>query len=198
MRVGIFGGTFDPLHWGHFHLAISLLEKHNLDQVWWIPVQINPFKESQPVSAKDRLAMLKLGLEGISAFKVMDLEMNRPGPSYTIDTLRELHRAHPEVSFYLLLGDDALAHFDRWKDPEEIIDLAPPLIGARQYLNFPSFLSLPQKVLNALEEGWTPLPLMEISATNIRKRLKEKLFCAHLAPAKVLDYIAQHRLYSPL
>lgn len=195
MHVGILGGSFDPVHFGHLHLAISLFEKHQLDEVWWIPVRQSPLKPSPLATAEHRLEMLSLALQEISAFKIVQIEIEREGPSFTVETLRTLRGANPEVQFSLFLGDDALYHFNRWKDPEEIIQLAPPLIGARHSPHFPQ-LTLDKELIQALQKGWTAIPLIEISATDVRKRLKDKLFCGHLVPAKVLDYIHTHRLYS--
>lgn len=195
MRVGVLGGSFDPVHFGHLHLAISLAEAHHLDEVWWIPVRMNPLKTESVQSPVHRLEMLKLGLQGIPYFKALDLELKREGLSYTIDTLRRLKTQYPKIIWHLLMGDDLLEQFGKWKDPEEIIRLAPPLIGARLLKNFPSHLPYAKEIMIALQKGWTPIPFIEISATEIRKRLKENKFCGHLVPAKVLDYIANHRLY---
>ncbi|MGB7978761.1 MAG: nicotinate-nucleotide adenylyltransferase [Chlamydiales bacterium] len=166
-RIGFFGGTFDPIHFGHIAFAIQLMEEHGLDEVLFCPAFCSPFKLAEPPVARpdQRLAMLQLALDH-PAFKLATLELDRGGPSYTIDTLRALQS--PGVEFRLLLSDEAAAHLDQWKETQELVRLAPPLIGRRE---------------------------IPISSTGIRMRLKKKLYCAHLVPAKTLEYIERYRLY---
>lgn len=197
LRIGILGGSFDPVHFGHIHLALSLFERHHLDKVWWIPVRQSPLKNAPSVNGEHRFEMVKRGIEEIPSFEGLEIEMEKEGASFTVETLRVLKERYPKIAFHLLLGDDALYHFDKWKCPEEIIEMAPPLIGARQSSSFPSSLPLKKSLVGALRKGWTSIPLMEISATEIRKRLKDNLFCGHLVPAKVLDYIHTYHLYFP-
>lgn len=194
-KIGIMGGSFDPIHFGHFQLALSLMEAHRLDEVLWIPAKLNPLKTAMPIDDHHRLHMLELAIEGIPFFKISDQELKREGASYTIDTLRDLDSHH---KYYLLLGDDAIPHFMKWKDPEAITDLVTILIGARHGSMLPDLSHLPDKIKKTFTEGWTPIPILDISSTQLRKRLKDKLICSHLMPAKVLDYIAAHHLYSSL
>lgn len=194
-RIGIFGGTFDPVHFGHFHLALSLFEKRKLDEVWWMPAQGNPLKTNLSASSSDRLAMLRLAIQDLAMFKVLDIELKRQAPSYTIESLQEIKKIYPSYQFHLLLGDDILPQLEEWKEVNELIRLAPPLIGARRFRDFPT-LSLEENLIDILKRGWTEIPIIEISATDIRRRLQEKEFCGHLLPLKVLDYIASHHLYS--
>lgn len=166
--VGFFGGSFDPIHFGHIALAIELMEAHKLDEVLFCPAFCSPFKQDRPpkASAEERLHILKLALE-IPQFKISTLELDRKGPSYTIDTLRELKQEN--VHLRLLLSDEAASGFKKWKEPEEIAKIAPLCIGKRK---------------------------IEISSTEIRERLKNNLYCGHLVPAKALDYIVRNRVYS--
>src|SRR5436853_4449646 len=135
-RIGLFGGTFDPIHFGHLNLAFELMEKRGLDQVWFIPTQINPFKmEVPPTSMEHRLTMVQLAIRDIPQFHLKDLEKKRPPPSYTIHTLQafiaeEAYSPTPN-QFYLLLGEDSLPGFFQWHLPEEIVKLVPLLIGLR-------------------------------------------------------------------
>lgn len=167
--VGFFGGSFDPIHFGHIALAIQLMEAHGLDEVLFCPAFCSPFKRETPpeASPEHRLAMLKLALD-VPQFKITTAEIDRGGASYTIDTIRGLEAKG--VKLRLLLSDEAAAHLERWKEAEELVRLAPPLIAPRE---------------------------IQISSTEIRARLKKKLYCGHLIPAKALDYIRTHRLYSP-
>jgi nicotinate-nucleotide adenylyltransferase len=185
--VGFFGGSFDPLHFGHIHLAIQLSEIHHLDEVLFCPAFCSPFKTASPpkASPEHRLQMLRLGLEDIPQFKITSLEIEQKGPSYTIDTLRHLQA--PNLQFRLLLSRDVALHLDQWKDFLSILRLAPPLIGLRGEAE--------DNLLPELKPGLTTTPMLDISSTEIRGRLAQKLYCGHLVPAKTLDYIHTHRLY---
>lgn len=172
-KVGIFGGTFDPIHFGHINLAVEMLEKHPLDEIWFVLAAKNPLKESG-TSVEHRLKMLQLALAEYPQFKCVDIECKRPGPSYTIDTLRQLKEQHPHTKFNLIVTDEVMIRFDEWKEPEEIKKLAPLIIGTR-----------------LKGEG----RILQISATDIRNRFKTKLPCSHLLPKAVLDYIHKEHLY---
>lgn len=191
--IGFFGGTFDPIHFGHINLALQMLEVHGLEKILFCPVFCSPFKKDQPPAASPshRLALLELALEDIPGFAVSRIEIDRGGISYTIDSLRTLI-AEGKVGgggLRLILSDDSAAHFDRWKESEEILRLAPPLVGIRG--------GGPKIPLSeSLRKGFTPMRAMEISSTEIRERLKKKLYCGHLVPRKALDYIYSHHLYS--
>lgn len=196
-RLGVFGGSFDPIHFGHLYLAITLSEKHSLDEVLFIPAAHNPLKEPDLTSSFHRLEMLKLALEPLPQFKVDCIELERSGPSFTIDTLRALStREKGKSELFLLLGADALHYLHLWKDYERLFSFASPLVLCRDQKAFPELPELDEETKNFLQKGWTEAPLLEISATNIRKRLKDKHFCGHLTSSKVLDYIQLHRLYS--
>lgn len=197
-KIGILGGTFDPVHFGHIHLGLNLFEKHKLDEVWFVPTKINPLKTKFPVVDAHRVAMLKLALHELPFFKINEIELQSEELLYTVNTLKKLKSLYPEHEFYLLLGDDAIQHFTKWKEPLEVVNLAAPLIGARNSAILPDLSHLPIEIADSFRAGWTDIPVLEISATNIRMRLNTKLYCGHLVPAKVLDYIAQHQLYYSL
>lgn len=191
--IGFYGGTFNPIHFGHLNLALEIMEREGLDEVWFCPTQRNPLRlDDSLVAAEHRLKMVELAISEIPQFSLLDMECRRQGPSYTIDTLRELTALHHE-HFRLILGSDSLVTFHRWRSPEEIIRLAHPLVGQRS-------AQVPEAqgrtdIVAALQEGWVPIPVMEISASAIRERLRQKRYCGHLVPAKVLDYIRLHHLY---
>lgn len=195
-KYGFLGGTFDPIHNGHLHLALEILEKHQLDRVFFCPAQRSPEKgEMEPVApSADRLAMAALAIEPIEAFSLIDSEILRQGPSYTVDTIRQLKKEHPKAHFHLILGEDLLQGLGHWKEVEALLQLAPPLIGTR-HQKLPSKISLPDSLLEGVRAGLTRIPLLDISSTDLRKRLKMKKYCGHLLPAKVLDYIKQNQLY---
>lgn len=196
LTVGIYGGTFSPIHFGHLSLAIEILERQNLDEVWFCPTRMNPLRIEEPLpSPVHRLKMVELAIADIPQFRALDLECRREGPSYTVDTVRELSASYGH-QFRLLLGSDALETFYRWREPEEIVRLAPPLVGQRGVLRMPiDDIQGRAEVVNALSAGWVSLPIIEISSTLVRERLRQRLYCGHLVPGKVLDYIRQHHLY---
>lgn len=187
---GLFGGTFDPIHFGHIHLALELAERHNLAGVFFCPAAVNPEKtDSVPQAGlEDRLNMVNLAIEAIPSFSLLTWECHQPPPSYTVDTLRKLHDSFPEVHWKLLLGFDSAINLEKWKEPNEILKLATPLIGARSGFDDENLLKKNKIVLNQI-------PLLGISSTMIRQRLKQKLYCGHLIPQKVMDYIFLHNLY---
>jgi nicotinate-nucleotide adenylyltransferase len=197
-KVGLFGGTFDPIHFGHINLALELKERHSLDLVEFCPARQTPFKQARPPAAtpEHRMRMISLGIEGIEGFSLCLLECKRAGISYTIDTLRELQESYAlkseSVELYLLLSSDSLAQFHHWQDAKELVSLAHPLIGIRSGVSF----EIPDSPMKEeLRRGLTLTTQMEISSTLIRSRLKKGLYCGHLVPTKVLDYIQKHRLY---
>lgn len=194
--IGIFGGTFDPPHLGHIQLAIQLLERHSLKEIWFCPASTNPFKrETQVASAAHRYAMLELALEDVPHCSVSTIELQRQGISYTVDTLRELKQQHPSEEFALILGSDGMEGFMAWHQPHEIVSLAHLLIGTRSNQKPPECLRAFPDIWYAVTEGWTPIPQFDISSTEIRHRLNQKHYCGHLLPAKVLDYIIKNQLY---
>lgn len=198
-KIGLYGGTFDPIHFGHLNLAFEIMEKASLDEVWFIPAQVNPHKlETTPVLVEHRLMMLKLALEDIPQFKIIEIEIARPPPSYTIDTLRtliaeEAVKADP-AQFYLLLGEDSIPGFFRWRSVREIIEMVPLLIGSRKCHRTWSG-NEDSDVRKAIEAGMVATRVVDFSSTEIRERLKENLYCGHLIPAKALTYLLDQKLY---
>lgn len=199
-KVGLYGGTFDPLHFGHINLAIEIQEAHQLDEIWFCPARLNPHKQESlaPVGADHRYKMLQLALEDIPNFHAIDVELTRDSPSYTVDTLRTLidieQKSASPRKIYLIIGDDAAQSFFLWHQPEEIIRLAPVLIG-RRLVTAMAPLTGDTAICKVLNEGMTPTHCIEISSTEIRQRLAKRQYCGHLVPAKVLDYIYQNHLY---
>ncbi len=185
-KIGFFGGTFDPIHFGHLNLAIQMLEKHQFDEILFCPAALSPYKraESPKASGEHRLEMVALAIAPVKSFTLLDWEIKREGPSFTIDTIRALIERLPDAEFHLLLGEDAEEGLALWKESDALLRLAPPFLATRFSHSAEARPEL------------TPIPLLEISSTDIRERLRVKKYCGHLVPAKVLDYITQHRLYS--
>ena len=198
--IGFFGGSFDPIHAGHIHLALSMLEIYGLDQVLFCPAFISPFKLSKKpsASASHRLEMIKKAIEPIPHFSLFDYEHKSEKVSYTIDSLQHLRAMLDEqgllCDLYLILGDDTLIDLHNWKEIDEVLKLARPLIGMREgAVRVPTQLSLQSQA--RLQEGMTQMPILDISSTLLRKRLKKRLYCGHLVPHDVLQYIYLNQLY---
>ncbi len=202
-RIGLLGGTFDPFHFGHINLGLELQEKHDLDEVIVCPAATSPFKTAQSplASAGQRLQMAQIATEGVKGWRAIDWELKREGPSYTIDTVRairaEAEKNKEKIALYLLLGEDILDKLSEWKEVEMLLDLAQPLIGCRDKGKNHSSTTecLPPVLEKVCLQGMTPTRVFDVSSTLIRDRLKRKLYCGHLLPAKILDFIYQHQLY---
>lgn len=200
-KIGLLGGTFDPVHMGHLNLAMELKEKRELDEVWFVPAQINPHKTLVlPASAEHRLEMVKLAIQDFPHFFVKDLELKRAPPSYTVETISTLVKLDKEkqLQFFWLMGEDVLPEFSRWSQPEIIIKMATLLIGSRLTDKPFDRLFDNLEIEEAIHQGWTKTRLMDISSTELRQRLFQGLFCGHLLSAPVLQYINQNQLYGVL
>jgi len=193
-KIGLLGGTFDPIHNGHLNLALEMQEKEHLDEVWFIPAAKNPLKHEEGTAPQHRFQMLKMAIGDIPFFKAVDLELSKTGPSFTIDTLNELHALGKNQSFYLILGQDVFSSFYKWKDPAGIVAKATLLIGCRRGDDLHPEGN--EEIKQALMAGLRQIKLMDISATEIRERLKKNLYIGHLVPGKVVDYIYENSLYS--
>jgi nicotinate-nucleotide adenylyltransferase len=185
-KMGIFGGSFDPVHLGHLNLAISIKESCHLDEIIFVPANVSPFKTGRPplISPEHRLAMLKIATAHIKEFRVIDWELRENGPSYTIDTVRKLSQ-DPSLQLHLILGDDQASTFHLWKEADALMRLSPPLIGTRA----------PEGQKGQLQGQWVNIPIFDVSSTRVRERLYQKKYCGHLVLSSVLDYIHQHDLY---
>src|SRR5947209_3226451 len=132
MRVGVFGGTFDPIHLGHLILAEQCREQAELDQVLFMPAALPPHKQQQPLTPfAQRAEMLALAISGHPPFRVEELEKDRPGPSYTVDTLNELHAHRPGDELFFMIGSDSLSELASWYQPKRVLELATLLVVAR-------------------------------------------------------------------
>jgi len=184
-RIGVFGGTFDPVHMGHLVLAEQGREQGPLDRVLFIPAARPPHKLDRVLTPfPQRVEMLALAIAGHSAFQIDELEKDRPGPSYTVDTLEELHRRFPNDQFTLLIGSDCLPDLVHWRDPAGIATFAEVLVLA--HLHFPDNLALRVAVA----------PLVDISSRDLRRRAAEGRSLRYLVPRAVECYIQNHHLYA--
>ena len=200
-KVGLLGGSFDPLHFGHINLGLEMQEKHALDEIILCPAATSPFKigETPHASGEDRLSMIRLGIEKLKGWRVIDWEVKKGGVSYTIDTAIAIHEEaknnQEKIALYLILGQDVLHRFEEWKDIKKLLEIASPLIGIRTPKENSERIQFPHLIAKSCEEGMTPTRYLEISSTDIRERLKKRIYCEHLVPAKILDFIYHRQLY---
>jgi nicotinate-nucleotide adenylyltransferase len=185
--VGLFGGSFDPIHHGHLIVAGAVAETLGLDELRFMPANEQPLKAgAHGASAADRTAMLELAIGGAPGFALERAEVERPGPSYTVDTLRLLRVREPGTEFVVLLGTDAAAEFDRWREPAELVQLARVAVFARPGTRPVEGPRIWRSV---------PVPAIEISATAVRERVRAGRSVRYWVPDAVAAYIARHRLY---
>lgn len=197
-RIGVFGGTFDPVHNGHLHIAESVREALNLDHIIWVPAGRPPHKSGQIVSSDaDRLAMLELALGNSSRDQISTVEIDRAGPSYTADTLEQLQRTLSPASLVFLLGEDSLRDLPTWCDPDRILGAADLAVAGRPGID--ADVDSLIRVLPALAGRLTVVPMEElpISSSDVRQRVAESKPIDHLVPCAVAEYIARQGLYRP-
>ena len=196
MRLGVLGGTFDPVHTGHLVLAEQARGQLGLDRVLWVPAGDPWRKAGEPVSpAEDRLVMVRLAIEGNDGFEVSTTELDRAGPTYTLDTLQQLRGEYAAEELFFLLGLDALADLPNWHKPAELIRLA--LLGvARRGDEQPRLAEL-ERQMPGLEERvrWVEMPRLDISGTELRRRASEGRSLRYLVPPAVASYVREHGLY---
>lgn len=191
-KIGFYGGTFDPIHLGHINVGVRILEAGLVDQILYSPASISPTKGvSPPVAPSNhRLNMIQLALEDVPGCDPYDEEIKREGPSYTIDTLKEI-----KGELRLIVAEDAAYGFEEWKEIDRLLEMAPPIVAVRHGFDREKLNRLPEKIKLKVEEGMIKIPAMDISSTEIRERLKKRLYCGHLLSGKVLDYIHQNTIY---
>ncbi len=189
MAIGLYGGSFDPIHFGHLITTQSVLEKRKLEQIIFVPSHISPLKqEAIPIVDSHRLEMVKLAVESMPQFTVSDIEIQKGNVSYTIDTLREIKNTQADIE--LIIGFDNLCVFEKWYKPEEIFELAKVVVMKRDVD------SLPNTKNSYFDKAiFVDTPTIEISSTDIRNRVKNDLPIDYLVPHKVKEYISQNRLY---
>lgn len=188
-RVGLFGGTFDPVHNAHVALAQLALTALRLDELRWVPAG-QPWQKSGVSPAVHRVAMVALAMQGEPRFVLERCEVDRAGPTYTLDTVRQLQAAEPHTDWFLVIGQDQYAGLHTWKDWRELLGKVTLAVANRPG-NVPpvdaEVLRFPHRAV--------PLEMMDISSTDIRERAAQCLPIDHLVPAAVASYIARHHLY---
>lgn len=198
MRLGVFGGTFDPVHYGHLLLAEQCLEQCRLDQVWFIPAGIPPHKVARTIApGKARGEMLDLAVAGHDRFRVDRRELDRQNPCYTVETLAELQAEDPSRELFFLLGADSLADFPAWREPRQIVELARLAVVNRGEAPLPDLAPLRAILGGALESRveFVTVPGIDISSTDLRRRIRETRSIRYMTPRAVECYIQTHGLY---
>ena len=201
MRVGVLGGTFDPPHLGHLILAQEAYQALGLAQVLFVPAGEPWRKAGRELSPREhRLAMVRLAVAGNPRFSVSTIEVDRAGPSYTAETMAELgEQFGPETELFFIMGADALADFPHWHEPLRILQLARLAVAERSPLGGEGFEEgLPEELAEALRERvvWLPMPLIAISASAARERVRQELSIRYWVPEAVEEYIRRHCLYA--
>lgn len=187
-RIGVFGGTFNPIHNGHIKIAEEVLRALNLDEIIFIPAKAPPHKKLDKIAeAKDRYNMVQLAIENNNKFEVSDLEIKREGPSYSIDTVRELkNKFNDDDEFYFIIGSDTIPELKQWKEIKNLLKIIKFVV-----INRPgySFKGIPKSALRIQLRG------IGISSSKIRRRLRKKENIKYLVPQAVEKYIIKKRLY---
>lgn len=198
MRIGIFGGTFDPVHLAHLILAETCLEACRLDQVRFVPASSPPHKEPGGISpAKQRVTMLDFATAGIPEFVVDQREVKRGGVNFTCETLAEFKQEFPEDELFFLMGSDSLQDLPTWKEPETIASLATIVAVNRGPVSQEQLqgwlANLPESVRNAVQ--LVNMPAVEIAASDLRQRVSRNQSLRFLTPRPVERYIMEQGLY---
>ncbi len=200
MRLGLYGGSFDPVHLGHLLLAECCREELRLDAVWFLPTAISPFKQGQlAAAARHRVEMLKLAVAGHEALHVSTLEIDRGGVSYTVETLTLVKEQYPNAELFFLMGADSFHELPSWREPARICGLAIPVAVSRP--DYPPVdydvlrgLVTPER-LEAIRRCRVATPLVDISSTDLRRRVAEGKSIRFRTPRAVEKYIETHDLY---
>lgn len=187
-RIGVFGGTFDPPQNGHIVVAKAVLEQLNLDLVLFVPAG-DPWQKHESSLAADRVDMVRLAIAGIDGFSVSTVDIDRGGPTYTVDTLRDIAAEFPQSQLYFIMGDDAFAGITTWKDFDKLGELATLVVVSR-YGNAPEVPATLSPSVNLLEISALP-----ISSTMCRERIANGDSLEGIVPEQVAEYVEKHQLY---
>lgn len=187
MKIGILGGTFNPIHIGHLILAEEAREKIGLDKIIFVPAYLPPHKDNSDIArAGLRLEMVKLAIKGNKYFVVSDAEIKRDGRSYTIDTIKEFKKKYPQDELYFIIGSDLLKYLDEWKDLGEIISMVKFIVATRPGYSLSEIPSYIKTVA---------IRAVDISGFEIREHVKEDKSFRYLVPEEVYRYIVRKGLY---
>ena len=196
-RIGLLGGSFDPVHHGHLAMARAALQTGRLDAVWFVPAAASPFKiGAMHARAEDRVAMLRLAIGSEPRFAVSQFDLDRGGVSYTIELIEALRRAYPELAFTFLIGADSLFSLSRWYRAKDLVKLCDFLsFGRRDVTIHPEALGFDAETNRRLAEGFYPQFDLPVSSTEIRAALQAGKPVDTMVPPAVAAYIEAHGLY---
>jgi nicotinate-nucleotide adenylyltransferase len=199
-RLGILGGSFDPVHYGHLLLAETCREQCALDEVWLLPAAAAPHKLQQTrASAKHRVAMLRLAVGGHEAMRVSTMEIDRGGISYTFETLEAIHHERPATELYFLMGADSLEDLPTWREPQRVCQLCVPVVVHRAGSPQPCFDALRDVVdadrLKQFQAAQVTMPIIELTSTELRERVAHGQSIRYRTPRAVEKYIETNGLY---
>ena len=190
MRIGLFFGSFNPIHIGHLVIADVMADQTDLDEVWFVVSPLNPFKSSSSLLHEfDRLKMVELAIADNYKFRASDVEFNMPRPSYTADTLAYLSDKHPQHEFRLIIGEDNLLHFHKWKNHESILKNFGLYVYPRPQVDRTK-IKVSHKNIKYVDS-----PMLDISATFIRNSIRNDHSVQYLLPQSVVDYIRLKKFY---
>jgi nicotinate-nucleotide adenylyltransferase len=198
MRIGVFGGTFDPPHFGHQILAVEAMEQAQLQKILWVLTPDPPHKQGLDISpAANRLAMVEKMVKRATEFEISDVELNRPGPHYAVDTMRLLRKEYPGDELFYIMGGDSLRDLPTWHAPVEFVDSCDGILvlrrpGAR--INLPMIYGLISKLRGKVT--FLHAPMVEISAFEIRARYREHRDIWQFLLPDVYHYIVHESLYT--
>lgn len=191
-QIGLFFGSFNPIHIGHIILANHILEFSNLDEIWFVVTPHNPFKEKKTLlNDQNRLYMVELALKNYPNMKASNIEFSLPQPSYTIDTLAYLKERHPSYTFSLIMGEDNLSGLQKWKNADVLIAHYPIYV----YPRLTETTSAGKKLLELPTIQKIDAPIIELSATQIRNMIKENKNVRPMLPSEVFDYLDGSSFY---
>lgn len=198
-KVGIMGGTFNPIHIGHLIMAENAYEQFHLDEVIFMPSKNPPHKQNMTiVSDEHRMNMVNLAIQDNAHFLLSTIELEREGLTYTVDTLRQLKKDNPETKYYFIIGADSFYQIETWKEPEELFSLAHILAASRYHLSEKEMLEQVEYLKKKFhgEIDLLDSPNIELSSNVIRSRLKEGKTVKYYVPHSVYEYMISHELYS--
>jgi len=191
MNVGLYFGSFNPIHVGHLIIANHILNESNLDKIWFIVSPLNPFKKAENLlNEYDRLHLVQKAIEGDNRLRASDIEFSLPKPSYTVHTMAYLQEKHPTYTFSIIMGSDSFQNLGKWKNAETIIKNHPIIVYKRPGFEIENKLNARVEIMNA--------PLLEISATHIRELIKTGKSIKYLVPPSVEEEISASGLFKKL
>lgn len=191
-KVGIMGGAFDPIHTGHLLAAEAARDQYALEEVWFMPSHLPPHKAGAGVSGEQRLKLVEAATESNPFFLPLDIELRRGGISYTIDTMQELRRLYPEHDFYFIIGADMVNYLPKWEGIDELVSLVT-FIGLQRPGSMLELDSLPEFIQNAVVLA--EMPLVDISSSLIRSRLRKGKSIRYLVPDAVYESMIRSKAY---